>query len=939
LNVVFVRGLLALLALAFALAGQYFLEHQAALALGLYLFLAAGLVIAATHIKASSIFLPSYPGSNVRDIPPARPSISRLKAATPIVILLLGFSLYRSFSNPDDSLAWILHIASVIAFIYFLARPSPSAIAEKIRQALRKPSGATLIEGGLLLGILALALFLRLLLLKDMPFGLWYDEGIHGMSAVKMLEDSSYRPIFVPAANVASPTIFLQAASIWLFGRSTVALRLPSVFMDLGVIFLLYFLARRFLGWRIALVVALLVAVSSWDINWARSAMPGVTAPLLAVASILSFLWALKRNTLASYALAGIVLGSGIWFYQAVRIMPVVIVFIAAYVFFRNRPPTVEFARKFALYVVGAILVAAPLLQYSATHPTEFWKRAGAVTALSTGYSLDSLRFLRTNLDEYLLMFNYQGDINGRHNLPHEPMLSFGVAALAFLGFLYCLSKPHRPVPFLLLVWFFFALLPGLITLPGEAPNTLRAIGSLPVAYLFAGVGIAAVGKALPPMTPRYAGVLLGIPLAIGLAATGYDNFNTYFNLQRNSLQVWNSFNPSQTAIAYRLLDLQSRNYDVQLAPFLPRFPVITFLVPDGPRIETYEPARNPPSSSSGEGALMFLDRPQEQYMGLIKEFYPNGNFSQMDFGRGPRQEVIYTVELDRDDIAQSLGLVLRLTPLGGPSEAVYGLLVPQLDLSWGDDTVPTAPFSAEWTGMLHVPEYGDYRLILEGSPEVALYLDGSLMLDGPGDVQLPLAIGNHAIRVTDTVRETGGRTRLSWEPPEEGVSVVGTENLYNRVNAYGLLGTYLPPGHPDKSGAFQRIDPMVFFFYHRRPFAGEFTVQWEGNLQIDVGATYNFKLDSSGQATLSIDGDVVIENPGLTAGSGPAYTSRSGDVGLEAGLHPIKITFRHKYGSPQIYLHWASPHVLAGPVPWSKLLPEPPKPINSPKYPPQSAD
>ncbi|MDP6494022.1 MAG: PA14 domain-containing protein [Dehalococcoidia bacterium] len=931
MNVLFARGLLALLALVFALAGQYFLEHKSALAPGLFLFLAGGIALATAHVKRPSVFLPSLLMANAQDAPPESRRNFGAGIAVPLVILLLGLSLYRSFSNPNDSLAWMLHFASIIAFIYFLAKPSSGAITEKLRGALHKPSRTTLIEGGVLLGILALAMFLRLFLLRDMPFGLWYDEGIHGMSAAKILEDSSYRPIFVPAANVASPTIFLQAVSIWIFGRNAVALRLPSVFLDFGVILLLYFLARRFLGWRIALVVALLVAVSSWDMNWARSAMPGVTAPLLALSSILAYLWALKRNTLLSYGLAGIVLGSGIWFYQAVRIMPVVVIFIVAYVYFRNRPPSCEFARKFALYIVGAILVAAPLLQYSATHPAEFWKRAGAVTAKTTGYSLDSVRFLMTNLDEYLLMFNYQGDPNGRHNLPDEPMLSFGVAALALLGFLYCLSRPHRPASFLLLVWFFFALLPGLITLPDEAPNTLRVIGTLPVAYLFAGVGVAAVGEALTPLIPRYAGILLGVPLAIGLAAIGIDSFHTYFHLQKNSLDVWNSFRPTQTAVAYRLLELPSSNYDVQLAPFIPHYPVITFLVPNGPRISTYNPARHPPSSASGDGALMFLDRPQEQYLGLIKEFYPEGSISQMDFGQGPRQDLVYTVELDRDDIAQSQGLVLGLTTHGPTSETRIEFLVPQLDLSWKDDIVPPLPFSAEWTGILHVPEYGDYSLILEGSSSVRLYLDGYLVLNGPGNVKLPLAIGNHAIVVNDHVQDAIGVTRLSWKPPEGPPSVVWSKNLYANVESHGLLGTYFPPGFPEQSGAFQRIDPMVFSFNRVRPFQGEFRVTWEGNLRIDTGAAYNFKLDASGPANLSIDGDLVIENHDIGANSTSTLASRDGDVFLEAGLHPIRIDFEHKYGSPQIYLHWSSPYVNAGLVPWSSLVPASPKPINSP--------
>ena len=924
------------MALALALAGQHFLEHEEALALGLFLFLAGGLALAAAYINRPTVFLPSPLDTRGQGISPGRATFPRFKIAVSVVLLLLGLSLFRSFSNPDDSLAWIFHMASIAAFLWSVAGSSPRHIAGRLRQALPRPSRAAVMEGGLLLSVLALALFLRLLVLSDMPFGLWKDEAIHGVSAVRILEESSYRPIFVPEANVASLMIFLQAASIWLLGRNTVALRLPSVLMDLGVIVLLYFLARRFLGWRIALVVAFLVAVSSWDITWARNAMPGVSGPFFAVATILSFLWALRRGSLAPYAVAGVVLGSGIWFYQAVRIMPVVIVVIAAYAFPRGRPPAGEFARKFGVYIAGAVLVAAPLLQYAVTHAAEFWRRAGAVTANRTGGSLDSLGFLKTNLDEYLLMFNFRGDINGRHNLPEEPMLAFGVAALALLGFLHCLSRPHRPVPFLLLVWFIFALLPGLVTLPFEAPNTLRAIGSLPVAYLFAGVGIAAMWKALAPLVPRYAGVVLGVPLVVGVGVIAFDNFHTYFHLQRSSFNVWASFNPVQTAIAYRLLELPPGDYDVQIAPSLAPSPVITFLAPDVPRIEIFDPAKHPPASASGDGALMFLSRNQEPYLGLIEEFYPQGSYSKMDFGQGPRQPLIYTVEVDGADIAMRQGLQLRLTSQYVSPQSVEVLKVPRVNLSWEDEI---APFFAEWTGILHVPEYGAYRLVLEGSPRAELYLDGTLVLEGSGDVQLPLATGNHAIVVKEEAQENRGRTRLSWEPPEGQPLVIGPQNLYSGVEAHGLLGSYFPPDYPASSGAFQQIDPMIFFFFHRRPFSGGFSIQWEGRLRIDGEAPYSFKLDSSGPATLSIDGKMVIENPGIPAESSAPHESRMGEMGLREGLHPIRITFQHKNGSPQIYLNWSSTYVGTGPIPWSNLFPASPKPLNSPNVTSRNAD
>jgi hypothetical protein len=403
-------------------------------------------------------------------------------------------------------------------------------------------------------------------------------------------------------------------------------------------------------------------------------------------------------------------------------------------------------------------------------------------------------------------MFNFRGDIDGRHNLPKEPMLVFG-------------SLP----------WFFFALLPGLVTLPFEAPYTLRAIWSLPVAYLFAGVGIAALWKTVSPLIPRCAAMVLGVPLAVGMGAIAYDNFNTYFHLQRNSIEVWGAFNPVQTAIAYRLLELLSTDYDFQLAHFLAQYLVITFLVPDGPRISTFDTAKHPPASAHGDVALMFLDRGQEPYMNLIAEFYPHRNYSRMDFGQGPRQQLIYTTELDEADIARAQGLEFRLIPRSTSSQDnVEDVQVPQIDLSWGDESTPAPPFSAEWTGILHVPEYGSYGLVLEGSQKAQLFLDGSLILEGPGDIRLPLAIGNHAIMVKDEIQESEGRTRLSWGPPKSQLSVIGPQNLYSHVQSHRLLRSYFPPNCPTALGAFQQIDSMIFFFFHRRPFSGEFIIQWQ---------------------------------------------------------------------------------------------------------------
>ena len=103
---------------------------------------------------------------------------------------------------------------------------------------------------------------------------------------------------------------------------------------------------------------------------------------------------------------------------------------------------------------------------------------------------------------EHLLMFNFHGDNNGRHNLPGTPMLDPITGALMVLGVGLCLWRIRQPGSFLLLAWLLLMLVPGIFSLDFEAPQSYRAIGSLPAAYL-AGRGtdpwiMAGMGKILP---------------------------------------------------------------------------------------------------------------------------------------------------------------------------------------------------------------------------------------------------------------------------------------------------------------------------------------------------------------------------------------------------------------------------------------------------------
>ena len=69
--------------------------------------------------------------------------------------------------------------------------------------------------------ITLLALALRLAGLDALPLGMWRDEARHGLLALRILNDPSYRPVYVPnVADIPALLFYLAAVPIQLFGAS-----------------------------------------------------------------------------------------------------------------------------------------------------------------------------------------------------------------------------------------------------------------------------------------------------------------------------------------------------------------------------------------------------------------------------------------------------------------------------------------------------------------------------------------------------------------------------------------------------------------------------------------------------------------------------------------------------------------------------------------------
>ncbi len=132
-----------------------------------------------------------------------------------------------------------------------------------------------------LTAILAVAFALRVVHLTADRFHA--DEALYAGWALRILDGDP----FLLAVPVDKPPLYLHAlaASMRLFGRSEIAARLPNLAASLLGIALVYHLGRRLYGGKTALWAALFVALSPYDILFARTAF---TDPMLV-------LWVLNK--------------------------------------------------------------------------------------------------------------------------------------------------------------------------------------------------------------------------------------------------------------------------------------------------------------------------------------------------------------------------------------------------------------------------------------------------------------------------------------------------------------------------------------------------------------------------------------------------------------------------------------------------------------------
>jgi hypothetical protein len=693
----------------------------------------------------------------------------------------------------------------------------------------------------LLLGILALALYLRLYQLDyyPPPNGIsWTDEAQIGKDAHLVLISGAH-PWQYPLLTY--PTVLAFA----ILGENTYALRLVPNLWGFLTVLVFYFLARELFSTPAALAATFLFAVSRWHLAITRMPFPVTTSTFLSVAVFFLVVRGLRTKGAVNFLWAGLLIGIGYYDYAAFKILPIFILVLLvtrwlqgawAYVQSANcRQRLIKFAQRLlrvdwrmsfclCLLALGAAIALLPFItlvrrepaivlteRFSSSLPLLFGPSAGVA-------SLNSPQ-VTSNLQRILLLFNYKGESWPAVNIPSAPMLDPITAVLLVLAFGYCTLTFWRKDHLVLLTWFGGILLGG--GLFAGVFQTHRLAMAIPVIFLIIASLLEQIQRSTTGQQPESASnpsvsilsrpkdVIAHLPLialTLLLILAAIINYDLFFNHQIHRQDVRTEYDSDTATVASAIANLPGKPYVYLFAnwPFYAETHDFGWMahVPKGRSANLLAdvlPARDAPT----EGVAYVFVSPYDvdTLSEAVRDVYPQARIEKI---KGPVRDYVFTIvqvsQSEQDGPRPpSGGLRVSYFDSTNPTQVITQHVepviaftgVPAIWRSAPSEALQGKKYAIQWDGQLKIAQAGLYRFKIEtwsGSAELAV--DGQTVLQEPGraneritrEAQLNLGPGTHDFRLSYTfISGEFAGLKIRWIGPD-GVEQVMPPGVFAPV-------------------------------------------------------------------------------------------------------------------------------------------------------------
>jgi len=436
-----------------------------------------------------------------------------------------------------------------------------------------------------LLAILFLAAFLRLYKLNSVPPGPSLDEVSLGYNAYSILKTGADEygtkfPLILRAYDDFRPAFYsyLVIPFVWVFGLTTVAVRLPSVILSVICVWLTYLLTLELFkngklalptgglkivnSHKIAYLSAILLSVSPWHIYLSRLGHEVNLGLTLVAAGVYFFVKAIDTKSGKKWlSFSSVCFALSLNSYQSQKlIVPILIVSIAI-IFYRQ---LIARLRQLILPVVLFSIIAIPILRV-ALSPEALIRFRGTSAfnyennrlyqdgltklAIATGnrdwreiiYYNRRLVSLRIFLQNYFLHFSPQWLFTGgpmeSHKVPNLGLLYWWELPFIIIGIISLMrSNLLRGYKLLLGVWLVSAPLPAAITT--QAPHAMRSFTFLPVWQILGALGLVSCLRLLTLKMKKLAITVFSFLVTGSLVYFAYQYYFVFPKTQSQSFQT-----------------------------------------------------------------------------------------------------------------------------------------------------------------------------------------------------------------------------------------------------------------------------------------------------------------------------------------------------------------------------------------------------------------
>ena len=403
----------------------------------------------------------------------------------------------------------------------------------------------------------------------------------------------------------------------------------------------------------------------------------------------------------------------------------------------------------------------------------------------------------------------------------------------------------------------------------------------------------------------------IGLPVLL-VVALGLQTVSFYF---AQYVPVGRNYKQFQVAQYVEDLD-PARNivYQMGLPDYFWSEGATRFLAPNITGRDLANPATDLPLLDSGGKDAHFLIFPSnEPYLPLLQAYYPAGKLIPVD---RPIAKLFFT------DYVVSAAAIAARQQASATYSAAEGKQVKRMETSLGTALVNFAvpeglsfPVSAEWSGSIIAPAYGNYQFTLDAPPGAAFEIDNNRVLavadNGPVATQLTLAAGLYQVKLDGILADTTTRVSLSWAIPGAVPAPIAEQYLFDGP-AGGFLGRwYLPAGDPTWFTAEQTpAENLAITNAQIVPVLGWHDLDvlpfgiWTAKINAPTSGDYHFAVDGDPLLSIWIDGKLVI-----THGVEGSPDTLQQPVTLAAGPHDLAIRMQARYENTRFEFYWQPPN------------------------------